>query len=561
MLLELYIKNFALIDEENVVFKDGLNIITGETGSGKSIIIDALNQTLGARSDKAFIRKNKEKTIIEATYFIDNKNIVDLLLDMGIDFEIGENLVITREIFIDGKSISRVNGRSVRLSFLKEISKYLIDIHSQHDTQSIMNKDNHIKYLDLYGFKYIDECVRNYKDIYYEYSNLIKKINSLLDNKDQTQIEREIDLIKFQINEIEDANLKEGEIESLEEEKDFYRNKEKIFKSLDNAYEKLNSGSINSIDLLNNALRDMSYISSINENLENIYDKLNNLFYELDDVSKDINLYKNNMEFEQNSIDSIELRIDTINKMKRKYGKTIEEIFDYKNKIESRLEEILNKDKFIEELNLKKIKLQEELYKRGLLLEEARKKASNELKELVIKELKDLNIKSASFDVVFKRIEMPTKDGLNRIEFRASFNKGEDLKELSKIASGGELSRFMLAFKNIIAKLDDIKTLVFDEIDTGISGITAQIVGQKMKEISKEKQIICITHLPQIAVVSDTHYLIEKYESKDSTHTKIQRLSIDEKVKEVARLMSGLNITKKTLENAKEIIEISSNNN
>ncbi|WXR61901.1 DNA repair protein RecN [Peptostreptococcaceae bacterium AGR-M142] len=561
MLLELYIKNFALIDEENVVFKDGLNIITGETGSGKSIIIDALNQTLGARSDKAFIRKNKEKAIIEATYFVDNKSIVSLLLDMGIDFQFGENLVITREIFVDGKSISRVNGRSVRLSFLKEISKFLIDIHSQHDTQSIMNKENHMSYLDLYGSKYIEESVRNYKKVFYEYSNLIKKINSLLDNKDQTEIEREIDLIKFQIYEIEEANLIQGEIESLEEEKDFYRNKEKIFKSLDNAYEKLNSGSINSIDLLNSALRDISYISSINENLENIYQKLNNLFYELDDVSKDINLYINNMDFEQNSIDSIELRIDTINKMKRKYGKTIDEIFEYKKKIETRLEEILNKDKFIEALNLKKIELEEELNEKGILLENARKKASDELKKLVIKELKDLNIKSASFDIVFTRVEKPLKDGLNKIEFRASFNKGEDLKELSKIASGGELSRFMLAFKNIIAKLDDIKTLVFDEIDTGISGITAQIVGQKMKEISKEKQIICITHLPQIAVVSDTHYLIEKYESKDSTHTKIQKLSIDDKVKEVARLMSGLNITEKTLENAKEIIEISSNNN
>lgn len=561
MLLELYIKNFALIDEENVVFKDGLNIITGETGSGKSIIIDALNQTLGARSDKAFIRKNKEKAIIEATYFIENKNIVDLLLNMGIDFEFGENLVITREIFVDGKSISRVNGRSVRLSFLKEISKFLIDIHSQHDTQSIMNKENHMIYLDLYGSKYIKESINNYKKAFYNYNDLVKKINALLDNKDQSEIEREIDLIKFQIDEIEEANLVEGEIESLEEEKDFYRNKEKIFKSLDNAYEKLNSGSINSIDLLNNALRDISYISSINEDLENIYQKLNNLYYELDDVSKDINLYISNMDFEQNSIDSIEIRIDIINKMKRKYGKNIAEIFEYKKKIEARLEEILNKDKFIEELNIKKIELEEELYKKGLLLEEARKKASKELKDLVIKELTDLNIKSASFDIVFTRLKKPLKEGINKIEFRASFNKGEDLKELSKIASGGELSRFMLAFKNIIAKLDNIKTLVFDEIDTGISGITAQIVGQKMKEISKEKQIICITHLPQIAVVSDTHYLIEKYESKDSTHTKIQRLSIEDKVKEVARLMSGLNITKKTLENAKEIIEISSNNN
>lgn len=561
MLLELYIKNFALIDEENVVFKDGLNIITGETGSGKSIIIDALNQTLGARSDKAFIRKNKEKAIIEATYFIENKNIVDLLLNMGIDFEFGENLVITREIFVDGKSISRVNGRSVRLSFLKEISKFLIDIHSQHDTQSIMNKENHMIYLDLYGSKYIKESINNYKKAFYNYNDLVKKINALLDNKDQSEIEREIDLIKFQIDEIEEANLVEGEIQSLEEEKDFYRNKEKIFKSLDNAYEKLNSGSINSIDLLSNALRDISYISSINEDLENIYQKLNNLYYELDDVSKDINLYISNMDFEQNSIDSIEIRIDIINKMKRKYGKNIAEIFEYKKKIEARLEGILNKDKFIEELNLKKIELEEELYKKGLLLEEARKKASKELKDLVIKELTDLNIKSASFDIVFTRLKKPLKEGINKIEFRASFNKGEDLKELSKIASGGELSRFMLAFKNIIAKLDNIKTLVFDEIDTGISGITAQIVGQKMKEISKEKQIICITHLPQIAVVSDTHYLIEKYESKDSTHTKIQRLSIEDKVKEVARLMSGLNITKKTLENAKEIIEISSNNN
>ena len=548
-------KNCALVEELRLSIDKNLNILTGETGSGKSIIIDALGLCLGEKYDRSFLRKGTEKGLVEAVFQSDNNHLKDVLNDNDLDLDEDNLLIITRIIYSDGKSVARINGRTVKMSVLKDIAKTLIDVHGQHQTQALFNKDTHLEFLDLFGEHELDLFKDDYKKIYYQYMELKKSLNILTENKDDMQIQREIDLLKFQINEIESANLNKDEYEELLKQREVYRNSEKIYSNLNSSYQQLYEGSVNAVDLIGNAVRELGSISQYDKTLNEYNNDIERIMYELQDISRDIRNYKENIDFSPYELEQIETRVDEINNLRRKYGDSIDEIFEYYKNITSRLDEILNRDEKVEKLKVEILKLEKILLEKSNKLTEARKKVAKELEEVLLKELKSLNMKNVLFKVNFEESTFNI-DGKDDIEFMISFNLGEDIKPIYKVASGGEMSRFMLAFKTILADIDQIDTLVFDEIDTGISGIAAQIVGEKLSNIGKKKQIICITHLPQIAANADTHYCIEKSTSNNRTFTTIKKLNHDQKRDEIARLIAGSNITEKTIEHATEIIDL-----
>ena len=555
MILELYMKNCALVEELRLTIGENLNILTGETGSGKSIIIDALGLCLGEKYDRSFLRKGTEKGIVEAIFSSESQHLKDVLEKY--DIELGEDnlLVITRVIYNDGKSVARVNGRTIKLSVLKEIATNLIDIHGQHQNQALFNKETHLQFLDLFGENELQDLKLDYKCMYKEYTKVKNTLNILTENKDDMQIQREIDLLKFQINEIESANLNKDEYEELLKQRDVFRNSEKIYSNLNLSYQNLYEGSVNAVDLIGSASKELSSIAEYDKVLSEYNENVERIMYELQDISREIRNYKDSIDFEPYELEQIEIRIDEINNLKRKYGNTIEEIFEYYDKTKNRLDEILNRDEKVEELKKEILRIEKILNDKAEKLTNSRKKVANNLEEVLLKELKSLNMKNVVFKVNFEETNF-TLEGKDDIEFMISFNLGEDIKPIYKVASGGEMSRFMLAFKTILADIDQIDTLVFDEIDTGISGIAAQIVGEKLSQIAKKKQIICITHLPQIAANADTHYCIEKNISNDRTFTSIRRLDRNQKRDEIARLIAGSNITEKTIEHASEIIEL-----
>ncbi|HFL2402065.1 TPA: DNA repair protein RecN [Clostridioides difficile] len=555
MILELYMKNCALVEELRLNIDKNLNILTGETGSGKSIIIDALGLCLGDKYDRSFLRKGTDKGLVEAVFFSDNRYLKKILEENDISIEDDNLLVITRLIYSDGKSTARVNGRTVKVSLLKEIASTLIDIHGQHQNQALFNKDTHLKFLDLFGENELEEFKIAYKNVYDKYSEVKKALNCLTENKDEMQIQREIDLLRFQINEIEAANLNKNEYEDLLKQREVYRNSEKIYNNLNSSYSKLHNGEYNVIDLIGLASKELNDISKYDSVLSEYSDTVERIMYELQDISGEIRNYKDNIDFEPYELEQIELRIDEINNLRRKYGDSIDDIFEYYGKIKDRLDEILNRDERVEQLRSKLMNIEEDLKRKASKLTKARVEVATTLEKILLDELKSLNMKNVMFKVNFEKGPF-TLDGVDDIEFMISFNLGEDIKPIYKVASGGEMSRFMLAFKTILADIDDIDTLVFDEIDTGISGIAAQIVGEKLSDIAKKKQIICITHLPQIAANADTHYCIEKDTSNNRTFTNVSKLNESQRKNEIARLIAGNNITEKTIEHASEIIEL-----
>ena len=554
MILEMYMKNCALIEESRLTINSGLNILTGETGAGKSIIIEALGLCLGEKYDRSFLRKGTDKGVCEILVSSKSSNLKEVLDKYDIDYD-DDEIIITRVIYSDGKSVARINGRTVKVSILKEVACTIVDLHSQHQNQVLLNKDTHIRFLDLFGEKDIQKLKANYKESYNEFNKIKKELNDLNENKDDMEIQSEIDLIKFQINEIDAANFNPEEYEDLKSQRELCRNSEKIYNNLSLSYEKLYEGNINAVDLIGMASKELSDIASYDKNISEYSENIERIMYELQDISREIRDYKENISFNPYEMEEIEQRIDQINNLRRKYGNSIEEIFEYRQKIQNRLDEILNRDEKVAALKAKLEKLESVLYDKAKEVSKARKKVAVDLQDILIEELHSLNMKNVVFEVSFREIPF-NQNGCDDVEFMASFNLGEDIKPIYKVASGGEMSRFMLAFKTILADIDEIDTLVFDEIDTGISGIAAQIVGEKLSKIGKKKQVMCITHLPQIAANGHTHYRIEKNTSNNRTYTNIKELTFDERIDEIARLIAGNNITEKTIEHAHEIIEL-----
>ena len=564
MILEMYMKNCALIEESRLTINSGLNILTGETGA----IIEALGLCLGEKYDRSFLRKGTDKGVCEILVSSKSSNLKEVLDKYDIDYD-DDEIIITRVIYSDGKSVARINGRTVKVSILKEVACTIVDLHSQHQNQVLLNKDTHIRFLDLFGEKDIQKLKANYKESYNEFNKIKKELNDLNENKDDMEIQREIDLIKFQINEIDAANLNPEEYEDLKSQRELCRNSEKIYNNLSLSYEKLYEGNINAVDLIGMASKELSDIASYDKNISEYSENIERIMYELQDISREIRDYKENISFNPYEMEEIEQRIDQINNLRRKYGNSIEDIFEYRQKIQNRLDEILNRDEKVAALKAELEKLESVLYDKAKEVSKARKKVAVDLQDVLIEELHSLNMKNVVFEVSFREIPF-NQNGCDDVEFMASFNLGEDIKPIYKVASGGEMSRFMLAFKTILADIDEIDTLVFDEIagavklptivfdeiDTGISGIAAQIVGEKLSKIGKKKQVMCITHLPQIAANGHTHYRIEKNTSNNRTYTNIKELTFDERIDEIARLIAGNNITEKTIEHAHEIIEL-----
>lgn len=553
MLLELFIKNIALAQEVRVTFDKNLNILTGETGSGKSMIIDALGLCLGKRGDRSMIRKGEDKAIVEGIFSIESPQVIKLLEENGIEAE--DNLIITRELYLDGKNINRINGRNVNLTTLKEITSSFIDIHGQNEQSTLYQRENHIKMIDDYGKEELVPVKKEYQDIYFELKKLKDEFKEMIGSNDEISLQREMDLLKYQIEEIEEAKLSTGEEESLQRDIDLQRNSERISKILYNSYDVIYAGKMNVITAMGKTLKELEDISSYDQELKEAMENFYEAYYKTEEMAFFLRDHREKIEFNPTLLEELEERMDHILELKRKYGKTIEDVLEYRDQCIERLNYIDNLDEKIQltrDMIDKKANL---LDKKSKELSIMRRNVANTLEKKLQKELEELNLKGSRFIVEFREKESNSLEGIDDLEFLVTFNPGEDLKPLVKVASGGEVSRFMLAFKTVVKDSDTIETMIFDEVDNGISGIAAEIVGKKLLNLAREKQIICITHLPQIAALSEAHYKIEKIVRDGRTKSFIKKLSEDEKIYELARIIGGSQLTEKTIENAKEIIE------
>ena len=558
MLKELCIKDFALIDYSKINFFEGFNIFTGETGAGKSIVIDALLFALGKRADKSFIRKNKSKTTIEAIFYLESNNkdaIKSLLIEEGIDLD-EDMIILRREIYEDGKSTCRLNGKLVTRSFLSLITSLMITIHSQNEFSEILTKESQLNILDDFISLKSDDVYNSYKKIFLSYRLKQEELSQILTTYDNAFMLRELDIIKYQIKEIEEAKLNKGEFEGLESKINLLEHSEEISLLINNIYNDSYSNSDNilkKIDLFKNSL---SKFSKSDELINNWYEGFNEVYYKLEDITLTIRDNLDKFSYDYGKLADLKQRYSDINKILLKYGKDIDSVFDY-------LGEMYNRKNYLENIDSNIINLKNEISSLEIDLENYSKKISQkrligiaELKSAIVDELISLDMINSKFDI---KLENTTEFGINgrdSISFLISFNKGEDLKPFNKIASGGEISRFMLALKKVSATFDNISTIVFDEIDTGISGKAAKVVGEKLKEISKHRQIICITHLPQIAAKGDYHFAVQKLESGDNTHSFITQLSKAERIAEIAKMISGDDTSTTSYKYAKEMIEL-----
>lgn len=559
MLAHLKIENIALIDKVEIDFNEGLNIMTGETGAGKSIVIESINAILGGRVSKDFIRSGKNKASVEAAFINKSSIVNEILTNLGVEIEEGGEIVISREISSNSKNICRINGKLSTVSMLKKIGESLIDIHGQYDNQSLFYLDNQLELVDIFCGKEVDDLKQEYSKILNEMKDYKDKL-SKVSNKN---IDQRIDLLQFQINEIEDAGLVEDEDKDLLKQKVILSNSQKIISSLSNAYDYLFSSEMgkSAFDNINKSLNEIYNISRIDDKYSQIHNKIEEIYYNLDDTINEIRHYRDNIEYNPSLLEEIESRIDFINRLKRKYGKNLEDILKYLEKIKLELEEITNFEELVKDLEKQIEKRSRALFDIAQKINELRCNYAKIIENKIMLELNDLEMKKAKLSI---KIEFDTnfdengdrifkKSGLDNIEFLISTNSGEPLKSLSKIASGGEMSRIMLAIKSILAGVDNISTMIFDEIDTGISGLAAQRVGEKLVSVSRKHQVICVTHLAQIASMADTHFLIRK-ESNENTITLVENLSKDERICEIARILVGGNISKISLEHAGEML-------
>ncbi len=562
MLLELRIKNFVIIDSLSVNFKNGLNILTGETGAGKSILIDAISGILGEKVTTDMIRTGFDRASLEATFDISEmNNLRSAMEESGISTD-EDTLIIQREFFANGKGRCFANATQIPLNKLKEISEFLIDIHGQNEHQTIINIAKHRELLDSFG--QLTGDVVKVKDVHERLGNIRNRISSFqIDEKEKA---RRIEFNTFSIKEIDSAKLKSGEEDELRSNANLLQNAEKLFTEINTSTD-LISGDAGVIRNLKKVESSLSRICDIDQNLSSLVDTIREALYSLEDSSATLRDYRNSIDFSPERINQVEERLNLIQGLKKKYGDSIEEILAYAEKARQELESITQGDEALENLKTEEKKIIAEAKKIALELSEKRKAHAKKLEELVMKELSDLGMSGTVFRISIKREVDPNGDiesddkkyvlyphGLDRIEFLLSANEGEDLRQLRKVASGGELSRIMLAIKNVIQSADIVDTLIFDEVDTGISGKTAEIVGKKLKNLSKDRQVLLITHLPQIAAMSDSHYLVQKGKSEGRVTTVVKNLNEKEKVREVARMLAGEEVTELSIKHAEEMI-------
>lgn len=560
MISHIHIRDFAIINELDVDFHAGFNVITGETGAGKSIIIEAVSLALGSRADTAFIRSGKEKAIIELVLDGKNEKVSSLLKENGLEEE--EQLIIRREITANGKSTCRINGSLVSVSFLNKLCKYEADIHGQYDHQSLLNPELHITLLDLYDEANIFPAKETVASLFSEYNKVKQTLSAL--SRSEKDAKRKHDFMQFELQEITAANLSVNEDEELQERITLLQNSERIYQNLSSAYALLCNDAPSALDGLGKSKQKLEEITLFSKEISEFTEQLSDCYYKIEDLSSQIRHYIDDISFSEQELDEALNRMDEIDALKRKYGNSIEEILEYQIQLQENLELIEDTDQKKETLTQQLSILEKELLTASQTLSSLRKVAAKKMETSINQELTELNFNDAKLSISFKVQETQkepsfTSEGIDQIEFLISTNKGEAEKPLAKIASGGEISRIMLAFKRIVGELDSIPTMIFDEIDSGISGITASIVGKKLLQIAQNHQIICITHLPQIAAFGQYHYQIQKTTENDITQTTVLPLSHEEKVKEIARLLGGINITDTTIKSAEELLALSQN--
>ena len=548
MLVHLHVKNLALIDEAEVDFTEGLNILTGETGAGKSILIGSINLALGQKASREMIRENTDYAFVELVFQV-NEKTEEKLRQMDIFPEDGQ-VIISRKL-TGNRSICKINGETCTVSAVKAAAAYLLDIHGQHEHQSLLYPEKQMEILDAYGKEEIFEKKSETADLFQEYAALKKELESY--ELDEEQRKREMDFLSYEISEIEEAQLREGEDEELEAQYKKLLNGKKITETLGEVYELTGYEQEGSAEQIGRGVRKLSQIAELDENLNGLYAMLNDVDALLSDFNREVSGYLTDFSFSQEQFGEIESRLDRINRLKAKYGREISDVLSYKEEKEAERERLEN-------FELHKSQLEKALAEKTKILEEKsreltllRKAWAEKLEKEVIAGLQDLNFLEVTFSIDFQEKETFGPGGKDRICFLISTNPGEPVRELSKVVSGGELSRIMLAIKTILADKDEKETLIFDEIDTGISGRTAWKVSEKMAVIGREHQVLCITHLPQIAAQADAHFLIEKNVENGKTVSNISELNEEESVKELARMLGGVEITDTVVSNAREM--------
>ena len=552
MLIELNIKNFALIQELSVEFGAGFNILSGETGAGKSILIDTIDYVLGGKFSKDQIRYGEDKTMVEAIFFIENNEIYDVLEEVGIEKD--EMLIIRRETTLNGRSLIKVNNRSVILSQLKKIREKLLDIHGQHQNQNLLNKGTHILYIDEFYYDKIKDLLKNYEILRNDYIENINKINALTEKENGEKL---ADYIKFQIEDIEKANLKVNEEEDLKDEFNMLSNAEKISTSLVKSYGYLNSSSegISVLEGLSKVIYELSLVENHSELIKEKKVQIEEAFYNLEEVTREIRDIGSEIQYDEDRLAQINERIYTISLYKKKYGNSIQEILDNLKNLKNKYNELVNAEKIIDELKENLIIIEQKMKNIGKKLHDLRIEASKILEVNIKKELSYVGLEKAIIKIEVNLTDEMNLRGYDEVQFLVSANPGEPLKPLEKVLSGGELSRIMLALKCVFVDKDKIPTLIFDEIDTGISGAIGKRVGEKMYEVSLKHQVLCITHLPQIAALSDNHYFVSKNVLEGKTFTSIKMLERKDKIREIAKMIGGDEISEVAIENASEMVK------
>lgn len=524
MITNLHIKNIGIIDEINVALNDGFNVLTGETGAGKSLLIDSLNIIAGGRFSKDMIRNGKEYSLVEACIYLPgNKASED------------GNIIVSREVYINGRNLCKINGRMVTVNQLREFMRDIIDIHGQSDNQKLMNPQNHIEYVDDFSGDKIIDLKNKYHELYNKYLEIKNELNRNYGDDKQKQLK--LDLLYYQLNEINNANLKVGEDEELVKKQKIYQNSEKIVTNLSKANDLFENKILNSLDTVINSL---NKVATYDDKYNSLIERINGAYYDIQDVSYTISEDFLNNDYNDKEAEIVQDRLDLIFNLKRKYGNTISEILEYKLKLEKEINDIENLDEYIIQLKKQLKTIKEEMHEKCIELNKIRKNSAIELEEKITKELKELEMFNAEFkiNVEFEE-ENYNKNGLNNIEFMISTNIGEEYKPLVKIASGGELSRIMLAIKTVFSDVDNTPIMIFDEIDTGISGVAASSVSEKMRTISLKHQVICVTHLAVIAAKAKYNYYIYKDVIDGKTYSNIKLLDERETLNEIARISTG----------------------
>lgn len=553
MLLQLNINQFGIIEKSSIDFKNGLTVLSGETGSGKSMIFSAISQLSGQRTSTMYIRHGEQKSSVEGIFDLPkNNDLLKILEELHIDTD-DELIVLKRDIFNSGKSICKVNNTTVNLSSLKIISSYLLDIHEQHDNQTLLLEKNHLSLIDSYGKNIIKKLKEEYLAKYEEYKNISEKLDFF--KKNESDILQKLDFLKYQYNEIKILDLKKDEDIMIKEELDYLFNYEKINNIVMEISNELSSD-VGIFNSLYNLKENVNKLIQYNSKFETKYEEINNLYYILEDLQYDISRFSNSIEYDENRLNELDIRYSKLKQLEKKYSKNVNELIAYQEELNQSILELENYDQNYDSLKNEEIKVEKELALIAEQLTNSRKEISINLENLIQDELKYLDMEKSIIKIQFKDKEY-SKTGKDDIRILISTNLGEPLKSLNKVASGGELSRIMLALKIIFSNSLEMVSIIFDEIDTGISGRVSQKMAEKMYELSIKSQVLCISHLPQTTALADQNLLIEKYVNKDRTVSSIRELTDKERILEIARMISGTNTTKLSEEHAIELINIS----